>query len=185
MRIAKYCFVALILPLSLSGCQKGSSLKTVAVSGRVTLDGQPIEGATVSFLSKAGIETGHTASGITNAEGHYELQTYEATNLVKGAVPGEYNVIIAKYEAPKGLTKEQTEGMIGGGSPEKARAMSGALTEEQKQAASGLKGEAAAAAGGGLSKTMLPKKYASPTDSGLSATVAADQKTPIDFQLTE
>lgn len=191
MRIAKYCLAACLVPLWISGCQKGSSLKTVPVSGTVTLNGQALEGAAVSFLPKGGVDAGHTATGVTKADGRYELQTFEsAAKSVKGAEPGEYNVIVTKYEAAGGMTQEQAKAMMGSDgtnvSAEQRRAMSGSMSPEQRQAASKTRSkegiQSATLAQG--PKMTLPQKYASPADSGLSATVAAGQNAPIDFQLT-
>ena len=79
--------VLLLIPvLALSGCGGGVDPgKGVAVSGTVTMDGKPLEGANVTFMN--GTFAGY---GRTNAEGKYRL--------VQGALPGNNKVVISKIE---------------------------------------------------------------------------------------
>jgi hypothetical protein len=59
------------------------------VKGRVTLNGEPLEGATVEFQPRA--EGGSPSSGVTDAHGRYELMyTFDTP----GAMPGEHVVSI-------------------------------------------------------------------------------------------
>lgn len=77
--------------LVLAGCTpKSDNPATVPVTGVVTLDGQPVEGANVMFQSP---EQG--SFGLTDAQGRYELQTFEPGD---GAMPGEYRVAISKVK---------------------------------------------------------------------------------------
>lgn len=62
------------------------------VSGTVTLDDQPLPGATVTFTP----EDGRTSSGKTDSEGRYELR-YTADTL--GAKAGEHTVRITTVES--------------------------------------------------------------------------------------
>ena len=65
---------------------------TYAVSGTVTHNGNPVEGATVNFQSATGA---NGAVGTTDATGKYTLTTFAAGD---GAVPGEYKIKIVKFE---------------------------------------------------------------------------------------
>jgi hypothetical protein len=67
-------------------------LKTVPSSGRVTLDGQPLAGATVTFHPADGKKTSPRASGLTGDDGTFVLSTYGKAD---GAPIGEYVVTIA------------------------------------------------------------------------------------------
>ena len=67
------------------GCG-GSGLDLAPVSGRVTLDGEPLANVTVTFLPKDGA----SASGRTNDNGEYELTTIAE----KGALLGEHTVTV-------------------------------------------------------------------------------------------
>lgn len=68
------------------GCRKATDNGLIAVSGRITLDGQPLTRALICFCSKS-----NELSAITNADGSYQLKP--------GAPPGDYLVYINK---PKG-----------------------------------------------------------------------------------
>lgn len=80
----------------LPGCGPGvpsDRPATYPVSGTVTMDGQPVANATLSFqLSDAS----RGAAGVTDDQGRYDLTTFEPGD---GAVPGEYLVAIMKYDA--------------------------------------------------------------------------------------
>jgi hypothetical protein len=69
---------------------------TVKVKGRVTLDGQPVPGATIQFVS-IGPEC-HPAVGHTDGEGNFDLSSYKEHD---GAWRGEYKVLVAKKEVIK------------------------------------------------------------------------------------
>lgn len=64
--------------------------KTVTAEGVVTLDGDPVEGAAVSFVSES---SSHHASGVTDADGKFVLRAFEEK---PGAVPGDYRVSVNK-----------------------------------------------------------------------------------------
>jgi hypothetical protein len=74
------------------GC--GGATKPVPVEGKVTLDGQPVAGAAVSFLMGPG--TPQPAHGETQEDGSYRINT---ANLGEGALPGEYKVTVV-WEPP-------------------------------------------------------------------------------------
>ncbi|MEX2174225.1 MAG: carboxypeptidase-like regulatory domain-containing protein [Pirellulaceae bacterium] len=142
------------------GCGEGTGVSTVAVTGTVTHKGAPLAGAVVSFVPVGGVtEEKRSAVGVTDAAGKYSLTTQAKDD---GAVPGEYQVSITRYEGPPPVA--------GGG-------------EE-----AGPDGEMPASYGGEAPETppaqnLLPAKYASPDTSGLTATVAGGEPAPHDFDL--
>jgi hypothetical protein len=73
------------------GC---SSSKLAPVSGTVTLNGQPLANAGVSFqpIAKSGMDAGVGASGKTDDKGEYTLT---ASTGQKGATLGENRVLIS------------------------------------------------------------------------------------------
>jgi hypothetical protein len=77
------------------GCGDGS-IKTESVTGVVTLDSKPLEGATVNF-SPAVEGKGDASFGKTDAEGRYKLQTVRG-KADAGTTPGEYIVTVSKTE---------------------------------------------------------------------------------------
>jgi hypothetical protein len=78
-----------ILLFAAAGC--GRRLP-VPVSGTVTLNGKPIEGATVTFHVLGDDKEGRPASGTTDRTGTFHLKTGDEV----GARPGEYKVVIIK-----------------------------------------------------------------------------------------
>ena len=64
----------------------------VPVSGTVTLDGKPVEGATVSFHLLGDDMEGHPATGQTDKTGTFRL----TIGNEDGARPGEYRVVVTK-----------------------------------------------------------------------------------------
>lgn len=76
------------------GCSSQSSDRpqTVPVSGVVTYQGRPVEGATVTLHPRSpGL---HSAIGRTNSEGRFQLRTFADHD---GAVPGEYDVTVSAF----------------------------------------------------------------------------------------
>ncbi|MCG6156417.1 carboxypeptidase-like regulatory domain-containing protein [Rubinisphaera margarita] len=71
-----------------------------SVSGTVTLDGQPLEGATVTFIPAEG----RSSTGVTDASGNYTLK-YSADR--DGAVPGQHQVTITTERALSGGEGDQ------------------------------------------------------------------------------
>ncbi|MCL2347142.1 MAG: hypothetical protein FWC50_02655 [Planctomycetaceae bacterium] len=96
--------------LMFAGCgPKGRGLKVEYVEGVVTLDGQPLEGASVTFIPKAEGGKEESASGYSHAGGAYKLSSING-DPEKGAVAGDYvvNVSKVKVEDPKaGMSYEQ------------------------------------------------------------------------------
>ena len=90
----------------LTGCAP-NAYPLAPVSGRVTLDGQPLAGAAVVFQPKFAGDSGEVAPGSvgrTNEIGRYALMT---VNDEPGAAPGTHKVRIYSYSpesAPVGDT---------------------------------------------------------------------------------
>jgi len=76
----------MLLPLLTAGCSDGPEMHPV--TGTVTLDGKPLEGASVVFhpIEKEGA----LAAGKTDAQGKYELRIREQP----GALAGKYQVTV-------------------------------------------------------------------------------------------
>lgn len=78
--------LALLVAL-LAGCNRGPNL--VKVTGKITLNGKPLEGAAVLFHPQSG---GRPASGQTDATGRFRLTTIREDD---GAAPGQHTVTVA------------------------------------------------------------------------------------------
>ena len=78
-----------LLVLGLLALTAGCGNGLVSVRGTVELDGKPLAGAGIVFHP---VGQGTPASGETDAQGHYQLQTGSGS----GVLPGEYHVTISK-----------------------------------------------------------------------------------------
>ncbi|MDR0328442.1 MAG: hypothetical protein LBI05_09125 [Planctomycetaceae bacterium] len=86
--------IVVIVGLMIAGCgPKGIS--TQYVEGIITLDGEPLDGALVTFYPVQA--DGRTAAGISNEMGVYKL-TADGGLPEKGAVEGNYRVTVSKME---------------------------------------------------------------------------------------
>ncbi|WLD11774.1 carboxypeptidase-like regulatory domain-containing protein [Planctellipticum variicoloris] len=85
----------------LTGCGGGAKIPKdrpvpTKVSGIVTLDGVPVEGATVTLHPTA---KGYGAFGISDSSGKFALGTFGKGD---GAVPGDYKISVKKLEVVAG-----------------------------------------------------------------------------------
>jgi len=90
----KFCYLPCCVLVScaaffLAGCGKDNGL--APVTGRVLLDGKPLEGAAVMFQPTGG---GVPATGVTGAGGEFEMMTGQT----KGAALGNNNISVVKQE---------------------------------------------------------------------------------------
>jgi hypothetical protein len=81
----------------LIGCG-GSGDGLVPVTGTVTVDGQPGDGAAVAFVPKDGTP-GNGGTALADASGKYEITTPQGK---KGLAPGAYKVTVSYRRNPDG-----------------------------------------------------------------------------------
>lgn len=151
------CFIALLI---LTGCGPGGgSVPTYPVSGKVTLNGAPVAGATVTFSpEQSGIPT---AMGISDGQGLYKLTTYTSGD---GAGEGSFKVLVYKMSEEDAGPSLPTHDPTG-------RGPSAAPTH------SGPRG-----AGGKKAASLLPEKYMKASTTPLTKSVQAGPNT-IDLEL--
>lgn len=100
--LLSFCF---LLCLSTTGCTKKAGLEGLyPVQGKITLDGAPLEGATITFLPMEG--GNRAASALSNAQGTFKVRTLLPDD---GAAPGNYAVSVSKrvMEEGKQMTQEE------------------------------------------------------------------------------
>lgn len=154
------CAAALAMLVGLAGCGKRGPAVNY-VEGVVTLDGSPLEGATVGF-SPVDAAKGMGAVGRTGADGVFKLTTVQGGKVEAGAVAGEYYVTFQKSAVPVKSTEEleklRTDPNYGKSPPSSQRP-----TAPQY-------------------KSLVPPAYGSPTTSGFRVTVKAGRNAGDEFK---
>lgn len=154
----------LLLPLVI-GCGGNGNPPTENVSGTVTLDGNPVEGATVAFIPDDSAN-GKPAVGRTDASGKFKLTSFESGD---GAMLGSYKIQVDKYDTPDGGVNPYGPPPEDNPPPPNRK-----LTEEEEQALQAQGYTASAATPQGKeekAKNHLPAKYGKIATSGLTYTV--------------
>lgn len=182
--VSRCSSVALIALLLAGGCSQGVSIKTVPVSGKVTLDDQPLSGANVTFVPAAQDSSGlaqPASTGVTGADGSYKLVTMAGSKVVDGAPPGSYKVIVTKNPNAGAVATDPMDAMSGLSDEERAKKMQSMSPEElAKMSGSPPKPEDQS----GAPKSEVPERYGKADESGLTATVAASGAQTFDLPLT-
>lgn len=86
-------YVILAFAILVSGCDSGPEV--YPVTGTVTLDGQPVEGAAVGLIPTVG---GRHGSAVTDAKGEFVVGTFTPDD---GALAGEHTVVVTKVKIVK------------------------------------------------------------------------------------
>ncbi len=73
-----------------------SKYKLVSVTGTVTLNGKPLEGAEVAFIPEAGTVPSTAGNDLTGPEGNYKIMFHGRSGLA----PGKYQAIVKKTILP-------------------------------------------------------------------------------------
>jgi hypothetical protein len=162
MRLRLLSLASFVLLAALvGGCGRS---KAVKVSGIVTLDDVPVEGATVQFVPVDSSKGATAICSSTGSDGRYRLTT---KNPNDGAVPGEYKVLVTLsdiVDAPPGAGT----GPGGGMRPDQMiDPMKGFAEEQRKQTKGGKEGPKKKA-------TKIPAVYGDFKTTPLKATVPAD-----------
>ena len=151
------------------GCEEPGTPK-VQVTGSVTFQGKPLEGAIVSFTPKAG---GPPASGTTDADGKYILSTESHGD---GAVVGEYAVTIAKYDRKEPAVPPAEEKKVDSDEPID-------ITDEY---AAGYNEMDASEKAASVARNLLPHKYSIPEMTPFVAQVTDDTDSNVfDFDVVK
>jgi hypothetical protein len=100
-------FIGMVLLILLgNGCgSQGKGLKVEYVEGIITLDGEPVSNASVTFIPITETEGAEAAGGYSNNKGVYKLTSGNG-DPEAGAVLGEYRILVSKIEVT-----DLTEGM--------------------------------------------------------------------------
>ena len=99
MILSRRTLPLLVVLMACSGCSDG----LVDVRARVTLDGKPLEKASVTLVSSDG-KKNRSAFGTTDADGYVRFSTFAAED---GVAPGDYKVTVNK--APDNMKQEMDD----------------------------------------------------------------------------
>jgi len=146
----KDIFILLTLTFALvmmTGCGGGAKFSTELVEGVVTLDGEPLADAAVTFSPATGSE-GTTATGKTDASGKYVLTAMQGGKDGGGTTVGKYNISVFKEAATKTYTQQEIE-----------KASNDGVSLDMGY------------------KLLVPQKYTSVTKSGLTAEIVKGKNT--------
>ncbi|MDR2704402.1 MAG: hypothetical protein LBC02_01360 [Planctomycetaceae bacterium] len=112
-----FMFTGMILLILLSnGCgSQGKGLKVEYVEGIITLDSEPVSNASITFIPITETDGTEAAGGYSNEKGVYKLTSGNG-DPEKGALQGEYRVLVSKIES-KDLTKGKEYGTPTGYQP--------------------------------------------------------------------
>jgi len=165
----KHIVLTLVLCLTLVGsfgCKKGGLKGLVQLSGTVTLDGEPVEGATVMFAPETKDENSRSATAVTQADGSFVAMTLQPGD---GVFPGTYKISVSKMtearSAAEVLGKKSATSVEDKGNEE-------TMSDAEAAQMSYLKDEV---------EELMPAQYISPFTSGLSVTV--DKSGVKDFKI--
>ena len=96
MKKKVYVLLLLVLCCVVLGCGKKAKLTGLyPMKGKLTLNGEPVEGALVTLVPLSFTGDALAASGETDAEGAFKVQTMDPGD---GAFPGEYFITVTKKE---------------------------------------------------------------------------------------
>jgi hypothetical protein len=164
------------------GCNPAPKITTVAASGTVTLDGKPVENASVTFFPANKDSGGRQALGVTDSSGRFTLKTHlGGTATEAGAEANEYKVTVVRSKEhakldgptptdPEEIKKKAAEARAGGASQAQKSMAEGEAAKNTRGKAMGVESE-------------LPAKYAEYGTTDLTATVKAGQKNDFTFEL--
>ena len=139
------------------GCSGPSDRPAIApVRGTVRYNGQPVEGATVTFASP---RSPRTSTGITKGEGEFQLTTFDAND---GAVVGENLVSIRRDQPASGSDVPEMDAM------EYAEAMQSGRGMPRRE-----------------TRNTIPARYGNLEKSGLKRTVVKGELNEFHFELTD
>ena len=106
-------FVLFATVITALGCGGSGLPETIAVTGSVSYQGNPVANAQVVLNSTD--PKGKPATGVTDAQGKFTVQTYVSpTAQAKGAIAGQYKVTVTKVEQASMSSEEMMKAASSG-----------------------------------------------------------------------
>ena len=136
------------------------------IEGIISYNGEPVEGAMVTFQPLA--PEGEGGSGLTDSSGRFTVLSSRAVGRQSGIRPGEYRVLVSKLIPPPP-------------DPDEGAFLRGEISSDEFERRQSRRG----ASGGAIFINELPEKYSDPRTSGLQITVNDRRNEPFNFNLTD
>lgn len=163
----------LLFSISAIGCGNSDRPSLANASGKVTLDGQPVAQATVTFVP---VDGGRPSTAITDAQGQYTMNSFDDA---QGAIVGDHNVSVMKIDGPGAQLPEQADDPTAGGGDESAtgeNSLSPAIGEADGRQSQSDSDQI---------NYLVPAKYMDATTSGLKISVPASGSDSLDIVLQQ
>jgi hypothetical protein len=96
----------------IAGCSRDGLPGLVPAAGIVTLNGEPVEGAIISFAPGPDMQNVRSASAMSDRNGRFAVSTL---NHADGMFPGEYQVFLTKTTGTGGDISPEEAARQGGG----------------------------------------------------------------------
>lgn len=95
-------WIASLATISLLGCSGGSEIPLYPARGKLTVGGQPAEGALITLIPDGGLEPDIRPAGRVDAAGRYDIKTYDpdTQDTKEGARAGKYIALITWVPDP-------------------------------------------------------------------------------------
>ena len=168
---SQYFVLVPLISLILAGCGGSDRPSLAPASGIVTLNGEPVEGASLTFVPVAG---GRPGSGVTDAQGRYSIKTYEDAS---GATVGEHKVSVIKISGPGVYVMQGDAPAEPPASAGSAKDGSDSLSEIEVFDSSGAKEPEII--------YDVPQRYMNANESGLLVTVPAEGSDELHLKLVD
>lgn len=97
---SRLCIPALIWALTVVGCGGGSSATLVPVGGKVVVDGQPMDGVTLTFIPDSSLKNVRGGTATTDAAGAFTVTDLEQNK--PGIPAGKYLIAYSRRRLPDG-----------------------------------------------------------------------------------
>ncbi len=108
LTVGVFCAAAAVAGTLSGGCSK-APYKVVPVSGKVTLDGNPVPNLAVFFqpvVSDSSTDPRPASVGRTNDQGEYELTVPDPSGSKKGALVGKHRVAFTRSQPSTGPSSD-------------------------------------------------------------------------------
>lgn len=171
----RLCVLLFCAAVPLASCNRAPTVATYPISGKITLRGKALEGATVTFSNTN--PDAPSAGATTDSQGNFRVSTYIGPQQVySGAVAGDYAVVITKLSSAAASSgSDRMSKMQNASDEERQRIMQEQWQPIMDQAQTGSR----------KPKSEIPERYTNSMTTPLKVTVVVGENPPYDWDLTD